>query len=938
MFINKTAFLKNKIFLSIALVVAVQAFYCLSSFAVQFKTDEPPQMRGDTPNTNNGWKVTPLVTIGDTNDRGVDVNQKRLGYRPIGVLDGIGAFKINKNLVRVLVNHEVGGYVGYAYELANGTQLTGARVSFYDIHTKTRKVIAAGLAYDTIYDRSGEPVTDPAQIHEGEGNNIDGFTGLCSAYGINAGEFGFVDNIFFTGEEVGGVVGGQQAVIDVDNTDIYVAPMIGRAAHENACPIDPGNSDKVVLMIGDDRGGVPLLLYIGQKGLKPSDIYPDIDPLYDPPDFLVRNGLGFGNLYVFVSDDGYLDPRQFNGNFNSMNGHFVKIEHFDPRESNTGDYDSIGFAFLMHQDRLVREDLLVPAGSTWKYLDDGTNQETAWKETSFDDTGWVEGPAELGYGDGDEETEVGFVVDGADNKNITTYFRHTFDIVDLSKINSLTLKLLRDDGAIVYLNGTEIYRSNMPAGPITFETEALSGEGRVRESTFFETGVSNLLIEGTNVLAVEIHQVSGTSSDISFDLQLTSARGAFKFSRPEDLSVNPNNGTQVVLASTGRSNLFNGADSWGTTYRVDVDFVNMLHNSLADINNIPAQITILYDGDSVSEPDTGLRNPDNLDWADDGYIYIQEDPTFDEFGNSLEIREASIWQLNPIDGGLVRVLEIDRSAIPLGQTDSAPTDIGNWESSGILDVTELFKCKRRNNEQVFIFDVQAHSLEGKLLGNVPIVPAGSAWKYLDDGTDQGEAWRRFSFDDADWVEGLAELGYGDGDEATELGFVVDGDGNKNITTYFRHTLDCESTLNIRALSLKLKSDDGAVVYLNGKEIHRSNMPEGSINFDTPASLGIGSPDEDIFFETIVKVKPRLLKEGRNVLAVEIHQFDGASSDISFDLELSSIDLGQGGQLLLMSKRSRNDDGDSGSDHKKKCKKKWHHGDHDSSSGHKKKKK
>jgi hypothetical protein len=182
-----------------------------------------------------------------------------------------------------------------------------------------------------------------------------------------------------------------------------------------------------------------------------------------------------------------------------------------------------------------------------------------------------------------------------------------------------------------------------------------------------------------------------------------------------------------------------------------------------------------------------------------------------------------------------------------------------------------------------------------------IVPAGSTWKYFDDGTDQGKAWRKKSFDDTGWPDGDAELGYGDGDEETEVNFVVDGDGNKNITTYFRHTFDITGTLDINNLSLKILRDDGAVVYLNGTEIFRTNMPAGRINFDTPASSGVGGSDEDTFFESSVNVKPRLLKEGANVLAVEIHQWSGTSSDISFDLELSSSDLGQGGQLLLMSK-------------------------------------
>ncbi|MDR4497295.1 MAG: DUF839 domain-containing protein [Candidatus Scalindua sp.] len=737
---NKTVTSRSRMFFFTVIIAIVQIFYCLPSFAVQcklkklshfgvqFKTNKPPQMRGDTPTTSNGWKVTPLVTIGDTNGSGKDINEKHLGYRPPGRLDGIGAFKIDNRTVRVLVSHELSADDGYAYKLANGTQLTGARVSSFDIDAITRKVTAAGIAYDAVYDRAGETVTDPAQIREGQGDNIDGFAFLCSAYGINTGEFGFVDDIFFTGEEVGGAIGGQQAAIDVDKRDIYIVPMIGRAAHENACPIDPGDSDKVVLMIGDDRRGAPLLLYIGQKGTEQPN-----DSTYNPPDFLNRNGLGLGNLYVLVFDDSSIkDPGDFYGTFNMKSGKFVKIEHFNPAKAAMNNYDSMGFANLMLQDSLA------------------------------------------------------------------------------------------------------------------------------------------------------------------------DAVGAFMFSRPEDLSVNPNNGTQVVMASTGFSGSFGGADSWGTTYLIDVHLGDILNEDLVDINYIPVTVEIIYDGDNNNQfanPDDGLRSPDNLDWASNGYIYIQEDEAIPSFGQTNNI-EASVWQLNPINGQLVRVLEMDRSAVPLSQIDLDPSDIGDWESSGILDVTGLFKTKKK--EQVFILDVQAHSLKGLPIDGV-LVPAGATWKYLDNGSDQGTAWKEFSFDDTGWSAGPAELGYGDGDEETAVSFGPNT-SNKFITTYFRHSFDIVNASKIRNLILKILRDDGAVVYLNGTEILRSNMPAETITYNTFASQD--TPDENIFFENSVDTD--FLKDGENVLAVEIHQGSSSSSDISFNLQLDiGYDPGlvEGGQLLLMTKKN-----------------------------------
>ncbi|MGI9240691.1 MAG: chitobiase/beta-hexosaminidase C-terminal domain-containing protein, partial [Verrucomicrobiales bacterium] len=163
---------------------------------------------------------------------------------------------------------------------------------------------------------------------------------------------------------------------------------------------------------------------------------------------------------------------------------------------------------------------LVASGSSWKYLDDGSNQGTAWRSPIFNDTGWATGTAELGYGDGGEATAIGFGPD-EDNKFITSYFRKTFNATGASNFTSAVLELQRDDGAVVYLNGTEIARSNMPGGTVAFNTFAAGVAGGADETTFFNIAIPpSSIVEGSNTLAVEVHQVSAGSSDTSFDLRL----------------------------------------------------------------------------------------------------------------------------------------------------------------------------------------------------------------------------------------------------------------------------------------------------------------------------------------------------------------------------------------------------------------------------------
>ena len=163
-----------------------------------------------------------------------------------------------------------------------------------------------------------------------------------------------------------------------------------------------------------------------------------------------------------------------------------------------------------------------------------------------------------------------------------------------------------------------------------------------------------------------------------------------------------------------------------------------------------------------------------------------------------------------------------------------------------------------------------------------LVNRGSEWKYLDDGSDQGSAWRQTGFDDSAWRVGNAQLGYGDGDETTRVGYGPDYN-NKFVTTYFRRSLFISDPSAFLALSLAVLRDDGVVVYVNGTEVFRSNMPAGDIAYTTFASSAVAGSQENTFFR--VSLPASALKAGDNVIAVEIHQSDLTSSDVSFDLEL-----------------------------------------------------
>ena len=174
---------------------------------------------------------------------------------------------------------------------------------------------------------------------------------------------------------------------------------------------------------------------------------------------------------------------------------------------------------------------------------------------------------------------------------------------------------------------------------------------------------------------------------------------------------------------------------------------------------------------------------------------------------------------------------------------------------------------------------------------------GQEWKYLDDGSDAGTTWRTVDFDDAAWASGPSELGYGDSDEATEVGWIEiepeTGGLQRNATTYFRTTVEIANPGSFSWFVVKLKYDDGAAVYVNGAEAVRTdNLPAGAA-FNTYSKRP--TPNERKHHEFIIPTT--LFVPGENTIAVELHQESSGSSDISFDLILrGEIDTSAGANL------------------------------------------
>lgn len=161
---------------------------------------------------------------------------------------------------------------------------------------------------------------------------------------------------------------------------------------------------------------------------------------------------------------------------------------------------------------------LVPAEADWRYRDDGADLGAEWRAPTYDDAAWLVGAAQFGFGSGEQQTPINFGGDAV-QKHVTTYFRRSFTVPSGTLLEKLVVRAFYKGGMIVYLNGAEILRKALPTNP-TSTTLAGSGRGKFKDAWYTEEINPQLLVPGTNTLAVEVHLDALNSPEMSFDLQL----------------------------------------------------------------------------------------------------------------------------------------------------------------------------------------------------------------------------------------------------------------------------------------------------------------------------------------------------------------------------------------------------------------------------------
>ncbi|MFD2246516.1 Ig-like domain-containing protein [Pontibacter ruber] len=646
---------------------------------------------------------------------------------------------------------------------------------------------------------------------------------------------------------------------------------------------------------------------------------------------------------------------------------------------------------------------LVPFGSSWKYLDNGSNQGTAWRATTFNDASWKTGNGLFGYGLSGVNTIVSYGPN-AKKKYITTYFRKSITIADVSAYSSFTAGVKRDDGVVVYVNGTEVYRNNMPTGTITYRTLASGSSGGDDGATPIPFTIpATAFTSGTNVVAVEIHQYNVSSSDIAFDLELVG--NTAPVNKPPVVSISsPSNGSSFTLSQTinitatasdpegalteveffansvslGKDNTSLYSVSWAPTSTgsysltakatdaagaattssainvtitaAPVNYSLQIYTAgSGTVTKSPDQSTYLsgstvtltatpasgYTFSSWSGDASGNTNPLSVTMTSNKSItatFTQLDQTpptvssinrqsptteittattviyratFSEKVTGVDAADFTATTISgTVKGTVTGATAVGTTGTSYDITVGSITGTGTLRldlkssGTGIADVVG-------NAIQTGYTSGQSYTIQQGTPSTVTVIPYQSSWKYLDNGTDQGTAWRSTTFDDAGWKTGNGKLGYGIPDATTVVSYGPNA-SNKYITTYFRKAITIADASIFTSYAGNVKRDDGVVVYVNGTEVYRNNMPTGTITYRTLASGSSGGDDGATPIPFTIPVTA--FTSGTNVVAVEIHQYSVSSSDIAFDLELvgktgSSAALLTRGPYLQMGSQS-----------------------------------
>ena len=538
----------------------------------------------------------------------------------------------------------------------------------------------------------------------------------------------------------------------------------------------------------------------------------------------------------------------------------------------------------------VREVTPIMSGQYWGYRKGTSEPHPAWKQFRFDDSDWLRGPTGIGFGDGDDRTvlsDMRRINDDPETPEdegrpgyLSVHLRHTFtlDAESLAAVDDLILRVDYDDGFKAYLNGVEVARANLPAGVVPYDARATRGHEAGTPQDFDISDHKNLLRTGENVLAIQVHNQSITSADLSMIPELLSRQilpgAARKVIRGIDelqqlihvCGIYSRKQLQAVLAEFWENH-------FTTDYDKVADYLDGLKNSdatdampQAQARAEAAQIEyqeyqFFYDNALGNFRDLLLfsaTSPSMLIYLDNvlnvkgkaNENYAREILELSAFGVDSRYSQRDIEQLATCFTGW------SVCKVPQEQAQSFP-------ESALLPPTD---CEVQSEETV-------------------LIDLGTGWKFFK-GTQEptpaadggpSTAWAGSGFDDSKWFRGSTGFGYGDGDDATVLSDMR----GSYYCVYMRRRFLLDDPDQLENPILEIAYDDGFVAYLNGDEIGRSSNMVGLGS--PPAHDADATPNHEVTATpAFISLKPfrSILIPGENVLAIQVHNGTLNSSDLS----------------------------------------------------------
>ena len=458
----------------------------------------------------------------------------------------------------------------------------------------------------------------------------------------------------------------------------------------------------------------------------------------------------------------------------------------------------------------------------WRYSDKGTlpplQSGRPWYDPLYNDTEaaagamWDSGVGPFGYGDSvnyganDYSSTAGAAAalhygSDANNKFITTYFRAKFFLpadIDIGptadQFNTLVFRTRVDDGFVVYLNGVEVQRYNLPTGQgaVVHSTVALGAIEALWRVYSIPVDFPDLVLNTgatANVIAVEIHQASATSSDIIFEQQLTlqSVAACEGLARP---------GIQERFDSALDNGHFR--PELNQTIPLELQDTDMQWSIL---EVVPISAPHNVKSTSIRGPEFGTPLPNGNAFQFTGGRVLWESEVVDVRGyKDIQFR--------------ARIQHMANVGATYGASDSLSFRIMGsqdgvffqpkvwWSTKGDIAWTQIFA------------ETQPKKALVPTAANTP------------DNTSGANNWRTLNFNDAAWKSGTGGVGYDTDTTSAQSYIPVIGAGldvktemnTKNTACYVRVKFSVTNPSQYTRMRLRMKYDDGFVAYLNGVKI------------------------------------------------------------------------------------------------------------------------